>query len=303
MRRRSFDAPAVAPDLTLVSWVWPRRRGRKAGWLRRTPLGVLRRERGLPAPSWIIARRYSTLQKPPAIGPRGRASRLQLWCTACFATPRSLLGASRPVRMYAAAYDLVYLNYTTVYTRCHSYYSRMSNRSKTRLYYAAAVCLLVVAAALRFWDLPGSTIEYDEAVAANNLRVGTLDEVLENTRRHNSSPILYPLVLYAVQKVESSRLSVRVVPAVGYCCVSVLGEMPKHTNATQPTSSRALSQGTEGQSLLWRRERRDDPSMRQASLLGAAFRREDVVLGRSHIAADHADALRGAEWSGVSQGT
>ncbi len=90
----------------------------------------------------------------------------------------------------------------------------MSNRSKTRLYYAAAVCLLVVAAALRFWDLPGSTIEYDEAVAANNSRVGTLDEVLENTRRHNSSPILYPLVLYAVQKVESSRLSVRIVPAV-----------------------------------------------------------------------------------------
>ena len=90
----------------------------------------------------------------------------------------------------------------------------MSNRSKTRLYYAAAVCLIVVTAALRFWDLPGSTIRFDEAVAANNSQVGALDEVLENTRRHNSSPILYPLVLYAVQKVESSRLSVRIVPAV-----------------------------------------------------------------------------------------
>ena len=88
----------------------------------------------------------------------------------------------------------------------------MSNRSKTRIYYAAAVCLLVVAAALRFWDLPGNSLWYDEAVAANNSR-GSLEEVLENTRIRNTSPILYPVVLYAVQNVESSSLSVRIVPA------------------------------------------------------------------------------------------
>ncbi len=90
----------------------------------------------------------------------------------------------------------------------------MSNRSKTRLYYAAAVCLLLVAAALRFYDLPGKGIWGDEPRAANNSRVGTLEEVLDNTRDHNSSPILYPLVLYAVQKVESSPLSIRIVPAI-----------------------------------------------------------------------------------------
>lgn len=92
--------------------------------------------------------------------------------------------------------------------------SPMSNRSKTRLYYAAAVCLLLVAAALRFYDLPGRGIWGDEPRAANNSRVASLEEVLDNTRDHNSSPILYPLVLYAVQKVESSPLSIRIVPAI-----------------------------------------------------------------------------------------
>ena len=90
----------------------------------------------------------------------------------------------------------------------------MSNRSKTRLYYTAAVCLLLIAAALRFYDLPGKGIWGDEPRAANNSRVGALEEVLDNTRNLNSSPILYPLVLYAVQKVESSPLSIRIVPAI-----------------------------------------------------------------------------------------
>ena len=90
----------------------------------------------------------------------------------------------------------------------------MSDRSKTRLYFSACACLLLVAAALRFYDLSGGVIWGDQAVAANNSLVGGLEEVLENTRNRNSSPILYPLVLYAVQKVESSPLSVRIVPAI-----------------------------------------------------------------------------------------
>ena len=89
----------------------------------------------------------------------------------------------------------------------------MSDRSKTRLYYAACICLLIAAAALRFYDLSGGSLGYDEAVAANNSR-GSLGEVLDKTRNSNSSPILYPLVLYAVQEVESSRMSVRIVPAI-----------------------------------------------------------------------------------------
>ena len=83
---------------------------------------------------------------------------------------------------------------------------------KTHLYYAACVCLLVVAAALRFYALPVDGLSYDEAAAALNAQ-GSLEEVFEYTRTRNSSPILYPLVLYVVQKVEISPLSVRIVPA------------------------------------------------------------------------------------------
>ena len=78
-------------------------------------------------------------------------------------------------------------------------------------YCAVAIGLLVVAAALRFYGLPERYLSFDEAVAANNSG-GALSEVIPKTRSDNSSPILYPLVLWAVQKVESSRASVRIVP-------------------------------------------------------------------------------------------
>ena len=74
------------------------------------------------------------------------------------------------------------------------------------------VCLLVVAAALRFYNLSDGRLRYDEAVAAVNSR-GTVSEVVERTRHENSSPILYPLALWAVQKAASTELSVRVLPA------------------------------------------------------------------------------------------
>ena len=89
---------------------------------------------------------------------------------------------------------------------------RFSRDHKTRLYYAACVVLLVVAAGLRFYDLSGSSVWYDEAVAASNSS-GTLSEVVPNTRHRNSSPILYPLALWAVQKVDVSAFSIRVLPA------------------------------------------------------------------------------------------
>jgi len=85
--------------------------------------------------------------------------------------------------------------------------------SGTRLYYTAAVCLIIVVSALRFYDLPADGLGGDETVAALNSR-GTLAEVLWHTRYNNSSPILYPLALWAVQKVESSTLSIRIIPAI-----------------------------------------------------------------------------------------
>ena len=87
-----------------------------------------------------------------------------------------------------------------------------SRDRKTRLYYAAGICLLVAAAGLRFHDLAERQLSFDDAATANYSR-GTFSEVISNTRHHNSSPILYPLILYAVQKVESTIFSVRIVPA------------------------------------------------------------------------------------------
>ena len=89
---------------------------------------------------------------------------------------------------------------------------RFSRNHKACLYYAACICLLVAAAGLRFHDLSEKSLRFDEAVTANNSR-GTLSEVVSGTRCCNSNPILYPLVLYAVQKVESTIFSVRIVPA------------------------------------------------------------------------------------------
>ena len=89
---------------------------------------------------------------------------------------------------------------------------RFSRDRKACLYYAACVSLLVVAAGLRFHDLPEKSLRHDEAAAANISR-GALSEVLPGTRCCNSSPILYPLVLYSVQQVESTPFSIRVVPA------------------------------------------------------------------------------------------
>ncbi len=83
---------------------------------------------------------------------------------------------------------------------------------KTHLFYAACVCLLVAAAGLRFHDLPEKSLRHDEAAAANNSS-GALSEVVPNTRYGNSSPILYPLALWAVQKVDVSAFSIRVLPA------------------------------------------------------------------------------------------
>ena len=89
---------------------------------------------------------------------------------------------------------------------------RFSRDRKACLYYAACVVLLVVAAGLRFHDLSGGGVTDDEAIAANNSS-GTLSEVVSNTRAKNSSPILYPLALWAVSKVDVSAFSIRVLPA------------------------------------------------------------------------------------------
>ena len=79
-------------------------------------------------------------------------------------------------------------------------------------YIVAGALIIIAAAGLRFYGLTAEGLSYDEARAANNSR-GALSEVLHNTRYENSSPILYPMALWAIQKVNSSPFSVRAAPA------------------------------------------------------------------------------------------
>ena len=84
--------------------------------------------------------------------------------------------------------------------------------SRQRLVLAAFVCLILLAVGLRFYDLPGKSVSYDEAIVSDNSS-GSLSEVVPNTRSNNSSPILYPLALWVVQKADISTFSFRVLPA------------------------------------------------------------------------------------------
>lgn len=77
-----------------------------------------------------------------------------------------------------------------------------------------AVLVLLVAGALRFHDLGAHSLRGDEAAAALNAW-GTVPELVERTQTRNSTPILYPLLLWVVQKIEISAFSVRLLPAVG----------------------------------------------------------------------------------------
>ena len=89
---------------------------------------------------------------------------------------------------------------------------RMAAALNARRYIIACVCLLIVATALRFYNLSENSLWFDEAKAAINSR-GALSELVVNTRHENSSPILYPLALWAVQKAASTEFSVRLIPA------------------------------------------------------------------------------------------
>ena len=87
----------------------------------------------------------------------------------------------------------------------------LSRRALTP-YIVAGALIIIAAAGLRFYGLTAEGLSYDEARAANNSR-GALSEVLYNTRYENSSPILYPMALWAIQKVNGSPFSVRSAPA------------------------------------------------------------------------------------------
>lgn len=75
-------------------------------------------------------------------------------------------------------------------------------------YYAACAALLAVAAALRFHDLAGHDIHYDEAVDVLQAR-GSIAEIIERLRCCGVHPIARPLLLGAAQLASVSEFSVR----------------------------------------------------------------------------------------------
>ena len=92
-------------------------------------------------------------------------------------------------------------------------WNRLFREHGKTLYYVACVCIVIIAVLSRFYGLTNHSLWYDEARAAINSQ-GTISEVVLYTKTRNTSPILYPLILYAVQKVQSSPFTVRFVPAL-----------------------------------------------------------------------------------------
>ena len=80
-------------------------------------------------------------------------------------------------------------------------------------YYVACICIVIIAALSRFYGLTEHAANHDEAIVANHAK-GNIGQVLHLTRCCDTSPILNPLILYLVQKVEISKLTIRLPSAI-----------------------------------------------------------------------------------------
>ena len=95
-------------------------------------------------------------------------------------------------------------------------------------YYPSALLLLLIAAGLRFYNLGENTIYFDEAQASFYTR-GSFSELIDATQSPNTSALIYLLILFLVQQVEISTLSIRVVPAIAsvLTVVAILFLLPR----------------------------------------------------------------------------
>lgn len=87
-------------------------------------------------------------------------------------------------------------------------WGRRMRRRGFSWYYAAALCLLLAAAVTRFYALPEHTLIYDEANVVANAR-GDFGLLVRLTRWRDTPPLLMPLILYGVQRIDGSALAVR----------------------------------------------------------------------------------------------
>ena len=79
-------------------------------------------------------------------------------------------------------------------------------------YFLFCIALLLIAAWLRFDGLSHKALWWDEILAAENAGY-TISHLIDRTRDSNSTPLLYPFILYFVQKLDVSAFSLRIVPA------------------------------------------------------------------------------------------
>ncbi len=78
-------------------------------------------------------------------------------------------------------------------------------------YYPAAVCLLLIASSLRFYDLAASPLYKDEYVAVS-VGIGSFPYFVGNLHL-DSVPVIHPLLLWGLQEVTDSPFILRAIPA------------------------------------------------------------------------------------------
>ncbi len=89
-----------------------------------------------------------------------------------------------------------------------------------RAFILGSLLIVLLAAGLRLYHLGQRSLWLDEAIAANISR-GTLSETLALTRGFHSAPIIDPLILYAVERVGTGPLAVRL-PSVAASLLAVI---------------------------------------------------------------------------------
>lgn len=103
----------------------------------------------------------------------------------------------------------------------------MNDRSLKHAYFIASAAILVIAAALRLYHLGDTSLWLDEAVYANNSYTSFTNFIF-NTRHHNSSPILLPLLYWLLGDLVRDPFWIRVPPMIfGLLSVYVLLTLPK----------------------------------------------------------------------------
>ena len=96
-------------------------------------------------------------------------------------------------------------------------------------YLTAGICLILTSAGLRFYGLTEHGLRYDE-VMVPRVTSGSFSEVFSGFPVIHPGPVLYPVMLWVVQKIDSSMFSIRFLPAASgvLTTAALLGLLPKY---------------------------------------------------------------------------